>query len=239
MVLTEEVIQRVQSLYSKGVQSKNTRLSSRHIYSCLISARATLLQQKYNKGQYTSEWNYSPLHCVALEDAPVHECPCAPDGVTMLRSKIILPRVISGIDMPLIYSVTTLDNATRLDRKEYNTYKYKKGAKFTSAKPFYIINNGGRLFVGSKTRIKSVAAKILAYDPYEAYIFPNSCDECKDCKCKSPFEVPFPIDGELINTLIEMASKEAVILFGQMKEDKEANASDDGVSQGTMVHQPE
>ena len=32
----KEIIQRVQSLYSKGVQSDDTRLSDRHIYNKMV-----------------------------------------------------------------------------------------------------------------------------------------------------------------------------------------------------------
>jgi len=51
----EEAIQRVQSMYSRGLQSKDSRLSSRHIYSALCSGRATLIQQQIDKGQKLSD----------------------------------------------------------------------------------------------------------------------------------------------------------------------------------------
>ena len=41
-MLVKELVQRIQSLYSKGVQSDDTRLSSPHIYNKLITVRSKL-----------------------------------------------------------------------------------------------------------------------------------------------------------------------------------------------------
>ena len=48
---TEELIQRVQSLYSKGVQSDDSRLTSRHIYNKLTTVRAKLVTEEAKKNQ--------------------------------------------------------------------------------------------------------------------------------------------------------------------------------------------
>ena len=44
-----EIIQRIQSLYSKGVESDDTRLMSRHIYNKLLTVRARLISQDAKK----------------------------------------------------------------------------------------------------------------------------------------------------------------------------------------------
>ena len=41
-----DLIQRVQSLYSKGVESDDSRLTRRHIYNKLLSVRSTLIFNK-------------------------------------------------------------------------------------------------------------------------------------------------------------------------------------------------
>ncbi len=61
-----EAIQRVQSMYSKGVQSRSSRLSARHIYSALITARSILIKQQSNKNQKANQWTYQVLPCVEL-----------------------------------------------------------------------------------------------------------------------------------------------------------------------------
>jgi hypothetical protein len=229
-----EAIQRVQSLYSKGVQSKDSRLTDRHIYSCLCTSRSTILQQKSNKDQFISTWNYQTLPCVPLELAPLHECPCAPQGITMLRSKERIPKIISGIDSTLMLSLSTLDNSLSFDYKEFDTFKYTKGRKYTSTKPFYFFRNG-YVYLGNIKTIPAIPVVGMFHDPVEAYLYP-SCEECEECLCKEPYDMEFPIDGELLKPIVEMTYQETLQIFSQMKEDRSNNASDDGDSKGTMVH---
>ena len=47
-----DIIQRIQSLYSKGVQSDDTRLKSRHIYNVLITNRNNKLLTVYRLGVF-------------------------------------------------------------------------------------------------------------------------------------------------------------------------------------------
>ena len=46
-----EIIQRIQSMYSKGVESDDSRLRPRHIYNKLLTTTAKLYQQQKNKKQ--------------------------------------------------------------------------------------------------------------------------------------------------------------------------------------------
>lgn len=233
-----EAIQRVISLYGKGVPSKDSRLTHRHAYSCLIGARSTILEQKANKKYYLSQWNVQTLPCIELIDAPLHECPCAPQGILMLRSKEKLPKPVTRNDSPLIYTVSTLDNSVVFDRKEWNTYNYVKGKKYTSLKPFYMERNE-YLYIGNATRIKAVVQMGVYADPLNVYNFPSSCDDCDDCKCGSPLDLEFPLDGELLTPVIQLAANELIYLFKQMAEDRRNDASDDNSIRGTMVHTPQ
>ena len=96
-MIIKEVIQRVQSLYSKGVESDDTRLSSRHIYNKLLTVRAKLFQEKINKKQFISPYSYSEFNCIELIKVPVHECPCVPPlGCCTLRSKYKFPPILTG-----------------------------------------------------------------------------------------------------------------------------------------------
>ena len=44
-----EIAQRVQSLYSRGVESDDTRLMQRHIYNKLLTTRAKLISEQAKK----------------------------------------------------------------------------------------------------------------------------------------------------------------------------------------------
>lgn len=229
-MLIKEIIQRVQSLYSKGVQSDDTRLSSRHIYSKLKSSRAKLIKQKLDKNQITSSWNTQVLPCVELEIAPAHECPCLPPiGCSILKSKHPLPKPVNSRNKELIEYVTSLDGSIIYSKTSWDEKKYKKGNKYTSEKPDYYIRNG-YLYLTHKSGPRVVTVGGVFEDPVEAISYSSYCTDVDDCV--NPLETDFPIDEDQVDTLVEMASKELVALFSQMKEDLTNDSKDSVVESG-------
>ena len=106
------IIQRVQSLYSKGVESQSTRLMRRHIYDKMLSSRALLIFNKVNKRQFLSKWNFSMLPCVELISVSENDCPCVPaPGCRILRTKYKLPKPINSINGYLLDSVMSVNGA--------------------------------------------------------------------------------------------------------------------------------
>lgn len=239
MAILAEMVQRVQSLYSRGVQSRDTRLTSRHIYSALLSARAILISQQVDKNQYINQWTYQILPCVELVTVPLHECPCIPpSGCMMLRSKFQIPDPISSNDKPLVQYVSSLDGGITFDLTRFDTVKYNKGDKFTSKKSGYLIKNK-YLYITVLKLLDSVSMGYIAYDFLEAKAFPSKCGDCAECDCQDIMDSEFPIDGKKITALVELANKELIIIMKQMSEDKYDNSSDDtDTNSGTMVHDP-
>jgi hypothetical protein len=225
-----EAIQRVQSQYSKGVQSRDSRLTSRHIYKALMSSRSTLLRDQDTRNQEIGIWSYQTLPCVELEKVTVKGC-------TVLRSKLQLPSFIQGMGRSLVKSVTTLDGSIRFDRDEFENLKYNVGLKYTSNKPSYYLSPEGFIFISSMTLLRAIPVVALFNDPIEAYMFPSYCNtDCPECSCVDFREKPFPFDDNLMTPLMQLASKELIEMFKQMKEDKFQNASDDTDLSGAMVH---
>lgn len=216
-----ELIQRVQSLYSKGVQSDDTRLSEMHIYNKLITTRNKLIYQKLNKRQKINQWSYQDLPCIELIKAPVHECACLPNiGCSVLRSKYKIPKIISNIDRHLIQSVSSLDGSVIFSESTFETQKYAKGNKFTSAVSDYYIRNG-YLYITLDKSLEVITLTAIFENPEEAENFPSYCQDgfCPDCQCMSMQEKDFYIDSELIDTMIEITVQELVEVFSQMRED--------------------
>jgi hypothetical protein len=240
MILIEEAIQIIQSVYSKGLQSKDSRLSNRHIYSAMLSARGTLIRQRINDKQELSSWIYQTIPCVELEIANINDCGIAAvNGCTILKSKYELPTFINSIKKKdLIRTVTTLDNNVRFDVVDYTTFRYRKGNKFTSGKPCIYIRNKHLFVVGYKI-LKAIPVDGIFQDPIEVFNFKQKSG-CADssCDCLSAYELEFPFDRELMSSLAAIAMKELILLFGQMKEDRRNNASDDSGDTG-LIHQPQ
>ena len=233
-----EIIQRVQSLYSRGLQSKDSGLTARHIYSAISTARSILLRQQYNKNQMTNQWSYQTLPCIELIKAPVHECPCIPsNGCMILRSKHKLPKPVSGIDKHLIQSITSLDGSIRFDETSFEIAKYMdKGNKYTNKRPDYYFRNE-YIYVTVLKSLKVITLTGLFDDPVEAKQFPSYCpSDCVDCECADIMDMEYPIDGDLVRPLIQLANDELIIIMKQMTEDKKNNASDDTAMDTSMIH---
>lgn len=222
----EDIIQRVQSLYSKGVESDDSRLSRRHIYNKLLTTRSKLISQEAKKKQKISQWNYQTLYCVELIEVPKHECPCIPPiGCNLLRSKNPLPEPITGFSDDLIQSVSSIDREIKLDRITINAVKNLRGNKYTYNKPNYFIQSD-YLYVTTYSLIKQLVVIGLFEDPIEAAKYESICDECTNCtdcsECPDCFDYlnfDFPIDNDMIDVLIELTSKELVVMFSQNIED--------------------
>ena len=222
-----KLIQRIQSRYSKGVQSDDTRLSSRDIYSMLLTARNRLIVQSENKHQKLSQWNYQTLKCIALVEAPIHECPCIPTlGSTIYRTKYKLPSVLTDLNKHLIQSVTSIDGSIRYGEITWEDKKYKSDDKYTSNKPDYFIR-GGYLYITDSTEIEVITISALFQDPLEAHEYVSYCSTCNtnDLGCTAKTDLDFPVDSDLEDVLVEMVLQELGI-FIQGKEDTTSDSRD-------------
>ena len=227
-MIVAEVIQRVQSLYSKGVQSDDTRLTNRHIYNKLRTVRSKLLGQKAKEKQKISQWNYQVLPCIEMGVVSVHECPCVPnDGCTFLRSIYPIPRVLTDLNRHLIQSVTTLDGKTVFDFTTWEGVKNQKGDKYTSTAAKFFIRNE-YLYITSNKELEVLTLTALFADIIDVQNFKSYCTP-EQVICTSPLDMEFPIDDELLDNLIAMASDELVFQFGQMREDKINDGSDNTI----------
>lgn len=233
-----ESIQLVQSMYSKGVQSKDSRLTSRHIYSELLNARSTILQQQDTKGQKASKFIYQVLSCVELQKAVPTECPCVPtNGCLILRTKYQLPTPVTGLSDMLITSMTTMDGSEVINPTTFETVKYDAGKKYTSTQAgFYIRNQYA--FITHKRELKGVTVNGLFEDPIQVKQFPSLCGVCAECECLDIMDYEFPVDRRTLRAIAQLATDRLIITFGQMKEDKTNNASDDIMMGNQMIHQP-
>lgn len=231
-----EIIQRVQSLYSKGVQSDDTRLRPRHIYNKLLTVTSKLYEQQKNKKQKINQWSYQLLPCVEVITVPIHDCPCLPTlGCILQRTKHKIPAPISGYSHHLIQSVTTLDGQTQFGEITWIGYKYKVGSKYTAKKPDYFIK-GEYLWISTPIKQTVITIEGLFGNAEKVLNFPNFCDEQPDdcgltstptISCDSIYDATFPIEESMIDALIELSLQELVVAFNEFgREDLTNNAKD-------------
>lgn len=207
-MLVGEIIQRIQSLYSHGVQSDDARLTPRHIYNKLVSVRARLLYQKRAKRQKISSWSYQTISCAEVIDVPLTECPCIPvSGCKVKRIKYPLPKPITGIIDSNIEYIMSLDGLIKFDESSRTEMLHVKGNKYTSKKYRFVIDKNYAYLYGTNVP-KVVQIRMLCEDPVEAATFPDTCDKCPTCV--DPFLVEFPIETGYVDTLVEETIKELI-----------------------------
>lgn len=231
-----EVIQRVQSLYSKGVDSDDSRLTRRHIFNKLQTVRAKLLTQEVNKKQKVSQWNYQVLPCVELIKVSAHQCGCLPQlGCYYYRTKHKLPDPIVSYQAHLLQSVTTLNGEVQFAPTTWKGKKWKSGSKYTSGKPDYFIRDSYLYLTSNKNDLKIITIEGLWEDILKVDSFPSYCDEIADpctdevtttVDCESILDKEFPLDLDMIDTCILMSAQELVELFNRQREDRTNNTAD-------------
>lgn len=233
-----ELIQRVQSLYSKGVQSDDSRLTSRHIYNKLLTVRSKLISQQAKKKQKVSQWNYQTITCAKLIEAPVHECACLPPiGCEILRTELPIPEVMTDLGEHLIQSVTSINGEVIYDEISWKEKKYKASNRYTANKPDYYIRGqeDKYIYITQRKNVPVIIAiTALFEDPLAALSYGS--DFCADCEdvvidCESPLDKNFPIDLDMVDTLIEITVQELVLLFSQSIEDKTNDSKDSDIQQ--------
>ena len=232
-MILREIFQRIESAYSKGVPSDDSRLSKRHIYNKLLTTRALLLSREVNKKRKLSAWNYSTLPCVEIvEITSNEECPCIPDvGCSVYRSKHKLPKPIVSLSSYMIKGVYSTDaqRSIKFTEVSVNQSKYTKGGKYSSNNNKYMLHNG-YIYIISKVAPIAVSIDLLVEDIMEAYNFVNYCNNNSvDCADKI-LEKEFPIDGYLLEPLIQITIDELISGFSKSLQDSLNNSQDSTIS---------
>lgn len=225
-MIVRELVQRVQSGYSRGVESDDSRLSSRYIYNKFLTVRSVLIANRAKDRQKISQWNYQTLPCIEMVLAPIHECPCLPsDDCKILKSKYKIPRVLTDKDRHLIQSVSTLDGSFRFSEILWEDIKNQKGNKYTKTVSGYFIRDE-YLYLSHDKEKEVVTMTALFANPEDVYSFVGSCTQ-ETVSCLSPLDKDFPADSELLDGMISISVQELINLFSRTSVDEANNASDD------------
>lgn len=224
MIKVGEIIDKIQSLYSKGLKSDDSRLSSRHIYSVAISVRATLISNQINKRQFISDWSYSTIPFLKMVKVSSIECKSFSHlGCDIYRSEKKLPSILTSLDRNIIDWVMKIDNNYIIEPTTRQENLYNTGNRFTSKKLKYVIENQ-YLYINSSSSPKAISMRYIPTNPIEAYDFNVECVEHDICI--SNYEKEFLIDRDLVTPLTQIVSQELIEIFSQMREDKTNDSSD-------------
>lgn len=224
METIERIAERVQSAYSKGVKSDDTRLSTRHIYNVISSVRKRLLVNKANKSHSLDQSTYATIPFIKMIPVSSVECDTFSHlGCTIYRSEKKLPNILESKFGFLIEWVMPLDKKYTIDRVNRDGERYSQFAKFTAKRKRYVIESD-YLYIINIQSPKALTLRAVFSDSVQYHLYiKNTCGK-KDC-------LPLPkksffIDSSEEDTLIKMASQELIEIFYRMIEDKTNNNQD-------------
>lgn len=219
-----EAINRIQSLYSKGTASDDSRLSSRHIYNKLLTVRSLMFKRQMNKKSIVSNWNTQTIDCIEMIDATASECNCVGslNNCDIKRSKYPIPNTISG-DMGDTLTVSSIDGYVNYAQTTWDHSKYIIGAKYASQKLYFYIHNSYIYIINS--RATSIAVTGIFQDPTTVYAFIQLCDDsvpCIDYK-----QIDFEMSNDMMDSVIDETSKELIFNFNKFGREDARNDSRD------------
>lgn len=227
-----EIIERIKSLYQRGVSSDDNRMSDRVIYSVVYSIRAMLLRQQISKNRKVSQRNIEYLECVPLTLAEPHNCPCAPpSGCKILKSNCKLPRPITTRYGDYLQGVTSIDGSLTFPPTSWISKSKKRGNKYTSkTQDSFFKDDYLYITVPEPTAVglKTVTVSGIFEDVSDYYC--NYCSGCEDegnSGCLSPLDMEFKMDASLVENLIQVALTELVRMFSTQRDDELNNSNDD------------
>ena len=154
------------------------------------------------------------------------QCKCFSSlGCDVYRSEEKLPAILSEKSLHIIEWVMDINNTQTINQTYREEYLYNKGNKYTSKKLKFVIENG-HLFINSDIGPKVLTMKALFSNPLAPEIFNEiNCGEGLD-KCRPMTERDFYLEEDLENILVDMAAKQLIEVFTQMREDKTNDTSD-------------
>jgi len=231
-MLVSEIISRVRALYNKGQASDDSKLSDRLIYAKVESARTLLIKREIDKKRQISDWIIQTIECFELTPAKINECPCAvPPGCNVLKSTKKVPKPIQSAIGPELEFVTNMNGDVVYSKTNWVKRRYKSGDKYTKDKPEYLIKDDYLFLIQKKKLLKFITIGGVFEKPIEAAY----ADACSNTECTHPYEQEFPIDGHLIDALVQMAAQELIQIFKTIPSDVLNNATED---QGAVPQQP-
>lgn len=218
-----EITQRIINLYSKGVDSDDTRTSLRLIYNKFIGVRAKLFVQRLAKGAEKNDltsWDWQPIEKIEMIDVTGW------GGLTcsVKKSTTKIPKTISD-DRTEHIRVMSFDGSVKINRTTITDAKYISGGKYTKEMPFYFFYDEYLYVINSK--IKYITIQGLFRDPVEAYVLHYKNNNNGDVPCVKYTELDIYTPEEIADTAIEMSAKELIEEFVKLGVEDVRNDSRD------------
>jgi len=208
-------LERIQSLYAKGVPSQSSRLSARHVYYTLKTIRETMYDRFFEKNRMPNEADYSTIYNMPLEKVP---------GCKNRRTKYKVPLPVR-IDL---LQVMSSDGLSIYSKVKKNEVKFLSGGRFSNSRPLWYWDDGYIYVINSKASI--IGFKGVFKDVIEVHKLKVLLGEAD--KCMSFKQVDLPAESNFADVIVSETAKELIDTFNRFgREDLTNNAIDTPVNE--------
>lgn len=199
----------------------DSKITNKFIYSLLKKHRDTLVRQLDGKFEiYKLSYLFQTWQCVDLIAAPTVDecCGVKTDGI-VYRTKLKIPKALTGADGPILGRVTSLDGSVDIfgitplewNRKLENTNsKYDKSL-------YYFYNNGYLYFPNLKWK----KIEVQAYFEDDIKKDNVCCGEDPEDKCKTFLDTEFRIPKHLLAACVGLTNEEIFNLYQRLQGEDE------------------
>jgi len=202
------IIEEIQSAYSRGLASNDSRLSSRYIYQKFLNARNRVLSQKKNKKKKISDWNYSEIEVEMIPVNSIETQTLSHMSCTIYRSKEKIPSILTYENGYLLNWIRTL-KGKEIPLKSRKELRYSHANKYTSSVFMSFIENS-YLYIPSSLSPKKVILRYIIENPLEHLL--KECISAKD--------VDFPIESNIKDSIIKLTVESILTTFSSSREDR-------------------
>ena len=214
-----DILQRVQSLYNKGIKSDDSRLSDRLIWNKLVSVRAKIIVEDSRKGRSINDHIEQDLY---VSMTYTDNLPCG--GISTCRSMVskeFIPLFLDTGKKELV-KVLSHDGLINYNRTKFEDVKHISGNKYTSSMQHYFFKSEKLRIVNSKA--KKMLIKGVWEDPIKVHRLSETCLGLRHTDLR---DIDFYTPSNLIEPIIELTAEELVEDFKKIEHDDANNSNED------------
>jgi len=227
-MLLQELTGYLKTSINNGPEPRSFRLTDRYLYFMLKNFRALLIRRKVDKQYFVSDFNFQTLPCVSLEKSTLMDCNCLPSGVgcPLLRSTDPLPEILTSRNNYILNYVTDM-YGNDIPLTTMQEFKYSNMSFYKKDRICCFIHKG-YLYIANNTDLEKVTLNAVFYDPLEV-------TDCDGNTCLDPLTSEFPMDKELVDTLLKMSYQEILGVVNSTPQDRENDSRDESAQANVKV----
>lgn len=203
MATIAEHIYSIQNVLNKGVKSDDSRVSDRLILHFMNIARVLLIKRKADKRKFLGPSNRQGFCMPLCEDTFINCCNMPSITCPLLKGQYKIPKAITG--RTNLYVKVYYLSGQEIGRTTISAFRDRQYSLTKKDKPGWFISNDYLYIAGiPNNMLKAVWVEGLFEKPEEIGDI-ISCGSDGETTCYDINEEEYPIDGELVEPMYQVA----------------------------------